>query len=127
MQVWPEIGSFQAAAPDTTGTLRSGLMLSSQAQTLTCLVVCQRNTKLLQRQHASASESASSVNSVPGQGWDAAPAVTLEELEFTKRADEWTASINSHSVLPPRFRSLWLWELRPPMTDEGIPGGALFC
>ena len=93
MQVWPEIGSFQAAAPDTTGTLRSGLMLSSQAQTLTCLVVCQRNTKLLQRQHASASESVSFVDLVPGLGcWQA-------EVEFVNRADGQTAEMvdPSHS------------------------------
>ena len=78
-------------------------MDSSHAQTSTCSVVSLRMAKLSPRQHAPASESVSLADSVPGQGWDAALDAGVDELKLTKRAEEWTALINSHSVRPPLF------------------------
>ena len=84
MQVWLVMGSFQAAAPDTTGAFERGSMDSSQAQTSACSVVCLRIAKLLPRQHASKLESVSSADLVLGQGWVAA----VDELEFVNWVDE---------------------------------------
>ena len=67
----------------------------------------------------SALESDSLADSVPGGGCDAA----LElEFELINRAEECTAFTDSHSVRPPLFL-----ELRPPIMDEGSPGGVVFC
>ena len=70
----------------------------------------------------SASESDSLADSVPSGGCDAAPEL---EFELMNRAEECAALIDSHSVRPPLF--LLAWEFRPPMMDEGSPGGELFC
>ena len=72
------IGSSQAVAADTAGAFDRGLMDLLCAHTSTCSVVNLRIVKLSPRQHASALESVSLADSVPGQGWDAA----LDELEF---------------------------------------------
>ena len=84
MHVWLVAGSSQAAAPDTAGTFERGLMDSSQAKTSTCLCVCLRMTKSLPRQHASALESVSLVDSVPGCG----RVIAQEKFELMNCVDE---------------------------------------
>ena len=70
----------------------------------------------------SALESVSLAASVPGLGCDIAVAV---EFEFINRADEWTALIAGHSLRPPLF--LLSCALRPPIIDDGKPGGIVCC
>ena len=69
----------------------------------------------------SALESVSLADLVPGLGMSDASAVD----ESLNCADDCTASICGHSLWPPSF--LLSWEFRPPMIDEGKPGGVVFC
>ena len=123
MWVWFEIGSPQAAAPDTTGTFKRGLMVLSQTHASTCLVVNPRMTNSLPRQQVSASESVLLADLVPGFGELALLDADAED-EFVNWANEWTAFTPSHSLQPPSFR---VCKSQPPMIDEGRPGGLAFC
>ena len=78
-------GSSQAVAPVATGTLARGLTDLSQAHTSTHLAAHSRITKLVPRQQASASESVSFADSVPGPGGGVG---ALDELEFANWVDE---------------------------------------
>ena len=121
-QVWFTSGPSQAAAPDATSTLGRGLMALSQACASICLVAHSRITKLLPRQHVSASESVSSTDLVPGLQSD----IDVED-ELMNQADERTAEIPgcSHLFQPPSF--CLSWKFWPPTMDEGKPGGLSLC
>ena len=100
-------------------------MASSQACASTCFGVHPRITKLLSRQHASASESVSFAALVPGLGcwfWEV-------EVELKNHANELTVEMPmsdpSHSFQPPLLCSSWA--SRPPIVNEGNPGGPFHC
>ena len=78
------------------------------------------------RQHVSASKSVSFIDSVPGVGCQKA-LLAEDESEFVERADELTAEMDdpSHSFQPPLLCSSWA--SRPPIVNEGNPGGPFHC